>query len=149
METQTATGLGEKRFLGKIHFQIISVEKLLMFHRTNRCLGCVGYVYVGRIYQNRGVFVLVISNINIALQKLLTLPLTETGRSPIQIVVLRLNIYQYEWECAHLCVRVHLCMCVRSRTELRCARYRVRPCKVKTEMTCRRVNNKVYYRPVL
>ncbi len=25
-----------------------------MFHRTNCCLGCVGYVYVGRIYQNRG-----------------------------------------------------------------------------------------------
>ncbi len=25
-----------------------------MFHRTNHCLGCVGYVYVGRIYQNRG-----------------------------------------------------------------------------------------------
>ncbi len=25
-----------------------------MFHRTNRCLGCTGFVYVGRIYQNRG-----------------------------------------------------------------------------------------------
>ncbi len=37
-----------------IFFQIISVEKLLMFHRTNRCLGCVGYVYVGRMHQNRG-----------------------------------------------------------------------------------------------
>ncbi len=36
-----------------IFFQVISVEKL-MFHRSNRCLGCVGYVYVGRIYQNRG-----------------------------------------------------------------------------------------------
>ncbi len=23
-----------------------------MFHRTNHCLACVGYVYVGRIYQN-------------------------------------------------------------------------------------------------
>ncbi len=39
-----------------ILFQVISVEKQLMFHRINRCLGCVGYVglYVGRIYQNRG-----------------------------------------------------------------------------------------------
>ncbi len=69
METQTATGLGKKRFLGNIFFQIISVEKLLMFHRPNRFLGCVGYVYVGRIYQNRGVFVLVISNINIAFNR--------------------------------------------------------------------------------
>ncbi len=34
-------------------FQVISVKKRLMFHRTNRCLRCVGYVYVGRIYQNR------------------------------------------------------------------------------------------------
>ncbi len=59
---------GEKKFLG---------HKRLMFHRTNRCLGCVGYVCVGRIYQNRGetLFVLVISNINIGFQKLLTLPL--------------------------------------------------------------------------
>ncbi len=30
------------------------VKKWLMFHRTNRCLGCLGYVYVGGIYQNRG-----------------------------------------------------------------------------------------------
>ncbi len=37
-----------------IFFQVISVEKCLMLNRTNRCLGCVGYVYVGRIYQNRG-----------------------------------------------------------------------------------------------
>ncbi len=36
-----------------IFFQVISVEKHLIFHRTNRCLGCVGYVYVGQIYQNR------------------------------------------------------------------------------------------------
>ncbi len=35
-------------------FQAISVEKRLMFHRTNHCLGCIGYVYVGWIYQNRG-----------------------------------------------------------------------------------------------
>ncbi len=56
-----------------------------MFHRTNCCMGCVGYVYVGRIYQYRGetllgyrgVFVLVISNINIGFQKSLTLPLTD------------------------------------------------------------------------
>ncbi len=39
---------GEKSSLD-IFFQVISVEKL-MFHRTNRRLGCVGYVYVGRIY---------------------------------------------------------------------------------------------------
>ncbi len=66
-----------------ILFLVISVEKRLTFHRTNRCLGCVGYVYVGWIYQNRGetllgyrgVFVLVISNINIGFQKSLTLPL--------------------------------------------------------------------------
>ncbi len=30
-----------------IFFRVISVEKRIMFHRTNRCLGCVGYVYVG------------------------------------------------------------------------------------------------------
>ncbi len=60
------------------------MEKRLMFHRTNRCVGCVVYVYVGWIYQNmgvsllgyRGVFVLVISNINIGFQKSHTLPLT-------------------------------------------------------------------------
>ncbi len=51
METQTATGLGKKGSWG-IFFQVILVEKRLMFH--SRCLGCVGYVYVGRIYQNRG-----------------------------------------------------------------------------------------------
>ncbi len=51
-----------------------------MSHRTNRLLGCVGYVYVGRSYQigagpfrGRGVlFVLVISNINIGFQKSLS-----------------------------------------------------------------------------
>ncbi len=47
-----------KRSLGKkfedIFFQVISVEKRIIFHRTNCCLGCVGCVYVGRIYQNRG-----------------------------------------------------------------------------------------------
>ncbi len=39
-----------------------------LFHRTNRCMGCLGYVCVGQSYQNRpqpykgrGVFVLVIS----------------------------------------------------------------------------------------
>ncbi len=85
METQTATGLGEK-CSWDILFQVISVEKRLMFHRTNCCLGCVGFVYVGRIYQNRGetllgyrgVFVLVISNTNIGFQKSLTLPLIYT-----------------------------------------------------------------------
>ncbi len=54
-----------------------------MFHRTNCCLGCVGYLYVRQLYQNRSktllgktlLFVLVISNINIGFQKLLTLPL--------------------------------------------------------------------------
>ncbi len=53
MEMQTATGLGEKNSWD-ILFQVNSVEKHLMFHRTNRCLGCVGYIYVGQIYQNRG-----------------------------------------------------------------------------------------------
>ncbi len=70
---------GEKSSLDQF-FQAISVEKRLMFHRTNRCLGCVGYLglYEGRIYRNRGetiLFVLVISNINIGFHKLLTLPL--------------------------------------------------------------------------
>ncbi len=37
-----------------ILFQVISLEMWLMFHRTNHCLGCVGNVYVGWIYQNRG-----------------------------------------------------------------------------------------------
>ncbi len=31
-----------KKVPGDIFFQVISVEKLLMFHRTNRCLGCIG-----------------------------------------------------------------------------------------------------------
>ncbi len=78
---------GGKKSSWDILFQVISVEKRLMFHRTNCCLGCVGYVCVGRIYQNRGktllgyrgVFVLVISNINIGFQKSLTLPLRNCG----------------------------------------------------------------------
>ncbi len=37
-----------------ILFQVISVEKQLLFHITNCCLGCVGYVFVGLIYQNMG-----------------------------------------------------------------------------------------------
>ncbi len=45
---------GGKKCSWDILFQVISVEERLMFHRTNRCLGCVGYIYVGRIYQNRG-----------------------------------------------------------------------------------------------
>ncbi len=53
MEIQTATGLGEKSSWD-IFFLVFLVEKCLMFHRTNCCLGCVGCVYVGRIYQNRG-----------------------------------------------------------------------------------------------
>ncbi len=49
-----------------------------MFHRTNRFLGCVAYVYVGRIpFGVWGMFVLVISNINIGFQKSLTLPLND------------------------------------------------------------------------
>ncbi len=59
------------------------MEKHLIFHRTNRCLGCVGYVYVGQIYQNRDepfwgrvMFDLMISNVNIGFQKFLTLPLS-------------------------------------------------------------------------
>ncbi len=51
--------IGGKQIRGKKHswdilFQVISVEKRLVFHRTNHCLGCVGYTYVGWIYQNRG-----------------------------------------------------------------------------------------------
>ncbi len=45
---------GGKKSSWDILFQVILVEKRLMFHGTNRCLGCVGYVCVGRIYQNRG-----------------------------------------------------------------------------------------------
>ncbi len=84
METQTATGLGEK-IPWDILLQVISVEKRLMFHRTNHCLGCIGYVYVGRSYQNTGetfvgyrcMFVLMISNIYIDFQKSLTLSLNQ------------------------------------------------------------------------
>ncbi len=74
MEMQTATGLGEKNSWD-ILFQVNSVEKHLMFHRTNRCLGCVGYIYVGQIYQNRGES-LGDFKYQLWLQKLLTLPLS-------------------------------------------------------------------------
>ncbi len=69
METQTAAGLGEKRpvfpgnFGGKASY--VSLPGL---RRLRICEG-------GRIYQNRGVFVLLISNISIVFQKLITLPL--------------------------------------------------------------------------
>ncbi len=65
--------------------------------------------------------------------------------------------------CVCVCVRacVHTIVCVRTGAELRCARYRAQPCKLETEMTCRRVNKinnirlfslfdeKTRYRPVL
>jgi len=44
-----------------------------LFHRTNHCLGCVG----ARPFWGRGVYFLVISNINIGFQKSLTPPLSE------------------------------------------------------------------------
>ncbi len=55
-----------------------------MFHRTNHCLGlrrlCIcggGSIKTGaRPFWGKGVFVLVISNINIGFQKSFTLPLT-------------------------------------------------------------------------
>ncbi len=63
--------------------RLVSNIGFALFHITNHCLGCVGYVCVGRSYQNRGetllwgrgMFVLVISKINIGYQKSLTPPL--------------------------------------------------------------------------
>ncbi len=78
-----------------------------MFHRTNRCLGGVGYVCVGRSYQNRGVTLLgyrgvfmVISNINIGFQKSLTLPFN--GFTPIFSHVSSSRLYQHKSFCVNI-----------------------------------------------
>ncbi len=76
---QTATGLGEKSSWD-LFSQVISEEKHLMISSMKHKALLFFYVWggatkIGAPFWGKGLFVLVISNINIGFQKLLTLPL--------------------------------------------------------------------------